>query len=106
METLANSTILPKNRCLKEIEIHSSVHIHEPDVKIFPKNWDKVPYPEDNWDIMETLINKDHQCIKVPSVQAPAEYNYLLINNIKRSEFTKLFKLISVTSLPFDIRLK
>ena len=106
METLANSTILPKNRCLIEIEIHSSVLIHEPDIKAFPLNWDKVPYPEDNWNIIEELIYEDHQCIKVPSVQAPGEYNYLQIDNIKKSEFTKLFKLVSLTPLPFDVRLK
>ncbi len=106
IETLANSTFLPKNQCLMEIEINASVHIHEPDVKTFPKNWDKVPYPEENWDIMEALISEDHQCIKVPSVQAPGEYNYLLIDNIKKSEFTRLFKLISVIPLPFDVRLK
>ncbi len=106
IEALANSTFLPKNRYLMKIEIHSSVHIHEPDVKTFPKNWNKIPYPEENWEIMETWINEDHQCIKVPSVQAPGEFNYLLIDNIKKKEFTKLFRLLSVSELPFDSRLK
>ncbi len=104
LEALANSPLLPKNRFLVEIKISDKVTIYEPAIKDLPDGWDKTPYTEENWDFVSGLIGDGHICIKVPSIQAPVSFNYLLFAGAK--DFKKIFKINRTIPLPFDSRLK
>jgi RES domain-containing protein len=103
LEILANTASLPKNRVLFKIQIRDDVNIYTLEEKGLPENWNSVSYTEDNWKIIDSLIDDGIDCIQVPSMITPTEHNYLL--NGSTEDFKRKFKR-TVTKLYFDSRLR
>ncbi len=104
LEVLANSVFLPKNMCLLTIEVSADIAIKKIDLDELPKNWESYPHPDSLKRITSAWIKESKTLLlKIPSVQSPTEYNYLL--NPVHPEMKKV-KLFSIEQLKFDQRLK
>ena len=90
LEVLANSETFPVDYVLYEITINPAVSIYHVPKKELPKNWQKIPCPAENWQMIDSLL-QNYGCIKVPSAITPSEYNFLL--NGRYPKFNKVFKM-------------
>lgn len=102
LETLANTPFLPDDCVLFEIQIHDAVNIYILTENELPNNWNSIPYPEENWDIIDLLLADNHECIRVPSATTRGEHNFLLNGNVPK--FKERFKL-NEHDIDFDPRL-
>jgi RES domain-containing protein len=103
LEILANATFLPKNCSLVTYEV-SEVAIKTLSIEDLASNWQDFPYPEELAMMTENWVKENKYWImKVPSAQAPTEYNYLL--NPLHTDHNRL-KIISIEPHKFDSRLK
>ena len=90
LEILANTETFPVDYVLYEIAINPAVSIYKVSEKELPENWDRIPYPVENWKMVDSLLQK-YECIRVPSDITPTEYNFLLNGNSPK--FNKVFKM-------------
>ncbi len=99
LEILANTETFPVDYVLYEITINSSVRIYNVSEKELPNNWEKIPYPVENWQMADSLL-QNYECIRVPSAITPTEFNFLL--NGSYPKFNNVFqvKLKEITLEP------
>lgn len=95
------TAIIPKDFCVITFDVPDD--IFEPDVKLFPPNWNTHPEP----DILKRtgdffLKQNEHLLMKVPSAIVQQEYNYLI--NPLHPKADKI-KTLTVEPFTFDERL-
>jgi len=89
---------------IAQFEITANIPVYELPEKSYPVNW-RDAEPEENKRIGDEWIKSSLQiAIKVRSALNPTEYNILL--NPQFPDFSKLVKLISITPLTIDPRLR
>lgn len=76
--------------------------VHEIDISALPPYWKDYPAPEELQNISAEWIKSGKLILKVPSVQVPSEYNYIL-NPVLRG--MKKVRIISVQDFKYDSRL-
>ncbi|WP_162055978.1 RES family NAD+ phosphorylase [Pontibacter pamirensis] len=104
LETLANSTFMPKNMAVVRVEIPDDVSIKELMEKDLPGNWADTPAPMELKEIALEWIRENRDLVmKVPSVHSPFERNYLI--NPLHPDHGRL-KIVDTRPHPFDPRLK
>lgn len=95
------TAIIPDHYCI--ITIEAPEDIFEPDVSIFPPDWNTYPEP----DILKRtgdffIKQNEHLLMKVPSAIVPQEYNYLI--NPAHAEAYQV-RILDVEDFTFDARL-
>lgn len=105
LEILANSSIIPKNRFLRVIEIKEDTPMIELTLKDLPEDWNSYPYPPVLPKHIKAIIDTGRFAgAIVPSVQSPREKNILLFPDFP--DFKKYVKEIEQSEELFDGRLK
>ncbi|MDH5603003.1 MAG: RES family NAD+ phosphorylase [Cyclobacteriaceae bacterium] len=105
LEDLANSTILPKNRYLRTIQLEENAPVYVLKEEYLPDNWNRFPIPAANSTIIKRIIKEGkYVAASVPSVQSPRERNYLLFPGHK--DFSRYVSSLSVEKIDYDRRLK
>ena len=104
LEVLANSASLPRSYYALTLEIPATASVREVGPAELPPNWQEVPYPQELAEITRAwVLEGGTWALKVPSAQAPSEWNYLL--NPLHPEHATL-RSVAVEPHPFDARLK
>lgn len=104
LETLANSTFIPKNYAVICIEIPDDIIIKELTVEGLPDNWASFPHPKELKEFAQDWITENrHLVMRVPSVHSPYEWNYLI--NPLHPDHRRL-TIVENKPHPFDPRLK
>lgn len=104
LETLANSTFIPKNYAVICIEIPDDIIIKELTVEDLPDNWASFPHPKELKEFTKDWIMENHHLVmRVPSVHSPYEWNYLI--NPLHPDHRRL-TIVENKPHPFDLRLK
>lgn len=95
--------IAPKNFCILEMTIPSSIAILEMDLNELPKNWNVFPHSKSTQKLGDTFVSENkYVAIKVPSSVVMGDFNYVL--NPSHPDFSKIeFK--EVKPFSFDQRL-
>ena len=104
LETLANWTQLPEDVSLVTLEIPDLASVYDVERNKLPDDWNLTPAPFNLAEIADEWIEKwQHWLMRVPSIHAPTEFNYLL--NPLHPEH-KTLNVVSIESIIFDPRLK
>ena len=104
VEVLANTEILPRDYSLVTFELPVTASIRQLTGDELPANRRDVPAPAALADFATIWIQQNqHWVLRVPSVQSPTEYNYLL--NPLHPEHQTL-KVVSIEPHPFHARLR
>ncbi|MBC6989928.1 RES family NAD+ phosphorylase [Hymenobacter sp. BT491] len=104
LEVLANASSLPQNYYALTLEIPDDASVRQVTVAELPANWQEIPYPQELAEISRLwILEGRYWLLKVPSAQAPSEWNYLL--NPLHPDHVRL-RIVSVEPHPFDPRLK
>lgn len=96
--------LMPPQLMLTKIEVEDSAPVYKVPDNIYPSNWEKVGLIAnqklgDKW-----MKEQKYLAVKIRSAVNPEEYNYLL--NPLFPELGKLVKVVSITGLKVDSRLK
>lgn len=104
LEVLANSASLPVNYYALTLEIPPTASVRTVTPQELPPNWMEIPYPQELAEITRAwILAGSTWVLKVPSAQAPSEWNYLL--NPLHPEHATL-RIVAVAPHSFDTRLK
>jgi RES domain-containing protein len=104
LEVLANSLITPVNQALLILEIPDDLTQAELTLADLPEFWKNYPAPNELAGLAAEWIKQNrHLVLKVPSVQAELECNYLI--NPLHPDHHRL-KVIDIRPQEFDPRLK
>jgi RES domain-containing protein len=87
---------------LATIEIPANAAVRKVDIPNLPKYWKDYPPPDELQNIGTGWILSGEFILKVPSVQVPNEYNYIL--NATHPDIKKVV-VISVEDFSYDLRL-
>ncbi len=104
LEVLVNAATLPRSYFALTLEVPDTTPTKTIEAATLPPNWLDIPYPQELALLTrEWLEEGKYWLMKVPSAQAPNEWNYLL-NPLHPAHNT--LRVLSLEPHPFDPRLK
>jgi RES domain-containing protein len=104
LEVLANSLITPIDQALLILEIPDDLSLAELKITDLPLHWKNYPAPNELSYLAAAWIRQNrHLVLKVPSVQAELEFNYLI--NPLHPDHHRL-QVADILPQKFDPRLK
>ena len=104
LEVLANAASLPRRYFLLTLEVPDDASIHCLKETDLPPGWNSLPHNKATVRLAQRwILAGTHWLLRVPSIHATNEYNYLL--NPLHSSHSQL-RVVSLEPHPFDARLK